>query len=292
MEYVRRGNTRKVQWMLEHEEVDPNAYDNGETALGIAIRTKKMLMAVCLLSHPTVDPNKVSKLVWEYRDTTVSPLLIAIALHNTNMVRALLAHPRVDMNLPWYSRFCAITPAMAAIFYETPSEIRRLLLTDARLDIQAVDEYGNQIWHYCCVSWYAFYRFYLRKNWLSRGLTRLPSNILDMILLHAAIMEISTSQPDVQYYSKNTLRDIANYMGVPPELSERWRVQYDVATMKMVVGDVVSIGATWHEGRFREQTQKRKATLRALSLQLERTLDAMRTMGIQTEDLRIAYEKL
>lgn len=79
----------------------------------------------------------------EYR----TPLHVACARGHTDVVRLLLTHGDIDVNLAVGS----LTPLRAAVL-NGQVEVVRLLLADPRVNVNELDSDGNTVAHHCCLA--------------------------------------------------------------------------------------------------------------------------------------------
>lgn len=113
----------KANWdsvvVLDEDQLGAAGSD-GLSALGLACQLGNVDMVSMLLQHPLVDPNKAKR--------TTTNLMIAAGRGYAGAVRALLAHPRCDVNL---KRRDAVTALLLSV-QEGHREVTRALLQHPR----------------------------------------------------------------------------------------------------------------------------------------------------------------
>jgi len=119
---AQRGNLAEVRRLLRFSHVDVNT---------VALCTG----GACLIVNDSKVPSAV------YR----APLHVACARGHLDIVRELLAHQNIDVNL-LVNNF---TPLHAAVS-NGQLEVLRILLADPRINVNAQDENGDTGMHRCC----------------------------------------------------------------------------------------------------------------------------------------------
>ncbi|KAI1427709.1 ankyrin repeat-containing domain protein [Xylaria sp. FL1777] len=136
-------NFRAVELLLSHPSIKVNLQSaSGYTPLHLAARQGNLDIVKLLLSHPSIDvnlqcPSGYTPLLQSLSAYTplpqspgCTPLQLATQQGNLDIVKLLLSHPSIDVNLPDMG---GIVPFLSAVNFGSP-ELVRLFLQDARTD--------------------------------------------------------------------------------------------------------------------------------------------------------------
>ena len=126
-----------INLLLEHPEIKVNKEENNRvlSPLMLAIRKKDKTTADLLLAHKKIDVNELDS-------TGCCALATAISCNNMDTTKALLKHPKVDLNIMGGEKKC--NPLRVAIQCGNKTAIE-LLLAHSKINVNTTYGCGNSI---------------------------------------------------------------------------------------------------------------------------------------------------
>lgn len=134
------GNVALVKILVNNSKVDVNAKDKyGISPLCIAVKENKLEITEILLNHSAIDVNVI-----DVCNDHFSLLHIVSEKGNTEMAKALLKHPKINVNLKDKWDIC--TPLHLAV-RSNNLEIVEAILNNQKVDVNATCKYDNTPLH-------------------------------------------------------------------------------------------------------------------------------------------------
>jgi ankyrin repeat domain-containing protein 50 len=131
-----QGHARTVQAFLEHG-TNPNFLESGQSPLIVAVLGGRQDIGLMLLQTPLIDPN--------FRDkSTRSPLMHAVASDEHEIIRMLLAHEDILVDLQDHFGFTALLEAA----HSGCEQCLRYLQSDGRSKFTRRDKKGRNVLSY------------------------------------------------------------------------------------------------------------------------------------------------